>query len=96
MTLSTPIHTTRSPIQFHPTQQPDSVFSKAYADGLHKSKYWEPTFEDSLNLIAKLPEIAAHIYRKSYCGGTHIPPDPSLDWGANLAHMMGGCFDVLT
>jgi hypothetical protein len=48
----------------HPAQ-PDSQFAKAYEGGLHKSKYWEPIFEDSLNLIAKLPAIAAHIYRKT-------------------------------
>ena len=39
------------------------MFAEAYASGLHKSKYWEPIYEDSLNLIAKLPAIAAHIYR---------------------------------
>ena len=78
-----------------PALQPDSVFAKAYEEGIHKSKYWEPVFEDSLNLIAKLPAIAAHIYRKTYCGGTYIDADPSLDWGANLAHMMGARASLL-
>jgi hypothetical protein len=27
-------------------------------------RYWEPTYEDSLNLIARLPGIAAYIYRR--------------------------------
>lgn len=27
-------------------------------------RYWEPTYEDSLNLIARLPAIAAYIYRR--------------------------------
>ena len=45
--------------------QPTSKFAEAYSAGIHKSKYWEPIYEDSLNLIAKLPAIAAHIYR---CG----------------------------
>jgi citrate synthase len=45
--------------------------------------------EDSLNLIAKLPAIAATIYRKAFHGGDYIEPDASLDWAANLAHMMG-------
>lgn len=49
------------------------------------------TFAPSLNLIAKLPAIAAFIYRKTYCGGTYIDANPNLDWGANLAHMMGKC-----
>jgi len=26
-------------------------------------RYWEPVFEDSMDLIAKLPTIAATIYR---------------------------------
>ncbi len=44
--------------------QKDSKFAKAYNDGLHKSRYWEPCFEDSMDLIAKLPELAAMVYRK--------------------------------
>lgn len=34
-----------------------SKFAEAYQQGVHKSKYWEPYFEDSMNLIAKLPEV---------------------------------------
>ncbi|GBF89462.1 citrate synthase [Raphidocelis subcapitata] len=79
--------------------QPDSEFAKAYAAGLPKAKYWEPVLEDSLNLIAKLPAIAAAIYRHSFKGGRFIDPDPSLDWAANLAHMMGfddeGCREMM-
>ena len=52
-------------------------------------EYWDPTFEDVMNLTAKLPKIAAYIYRKSYRDGQHIPSDPTLDWGGNLAHMVG-------
>lgn len=70
--------------------QPTSVFAKAYFDGCHKSKYWEPVLEDSLNLIAKLPAIAAHIYRTTYHGESKaISADASLDWAGNLSHMMG-------
>ena len=42
-----------------------------------------------MNLIARLPRIAAYIYRKKYKNDVHIEPDPKLDWAANLAHMMG-------
>ncbi|GMH38747.1 hypothetical protein BSKO_06631 [Bryopsis sp. KO-2023] len=69
--------------------QTESKFTTAYQQGLHKSKYWEPYFEDALNLIAKLPEIAAMIYRKDFKGGDYIPVDGDLDWAGNLAHMMG-------
>lgn len=71
--------------------QPASEFSLAYSKGLHKSRYWEPVYEDSLNLIAKLPAIAAHIYRATYKNGNQIAPNPKLDWAANLSHMMGAC-----
>ncbi len=68
--------------------QKESVFVKRYNEGMSKMDYWEPTLEDALNLLAKLPEIAAHIYRMKYKGSI-IPPNPDLDFGANFAHMMG-------
>jgi citrate synthase len=69
--------------------QNDSVFAQKYRDGMPKTEYWDPMFEDVYNLTAKLPKIAAYIYRKSYKGNVHIPADNTLDWGGNLAHMMG-------
>lgn len=69
--------------------QPQSLFAKSYSEGLNKLKYWEPTYEDTLTLLAQLPELAALIYRSTYKSGQLIPADPSLDWAANLAHMMG-------
>lgn len=27
-------------------------------------RYWEPTYEDSLNLIARVPAVAAYVYRR--------------------------------
>jgi citrate synthase len=71
------------------TLQRESLFSKQYHEGIQKDQYWEPMLEDSMNLVAKLPEIAAYIYRRKYKNGVIIPPDPDLDWGANFAHMMG-------
>lgn len=69
--------------------QSESVFAKRYNDGMRKEDYWEPMLEDSLNLIAKVPAIAAYIYNIKFKEGDMIPPDPDLDWGANFAHMMG-------
>ena len=69
--------------------QRESLFARQYHEGIKKDAYWEPMLEDSLNLIAKLPEIAAFIYRLKYKGGELIPSDPNLDWGSNFAHMMG-------
>jgi citrate synthase len=70
-------------------RQPESQFAAAYARGVPKTKYWEFAYEDSMNLIAKLPGVAAHIYRNTYHGGKLIEATPGLDWAANLSHMMG-------
>ncbi len=67
----------------------ESIFVKEYKAGLNKMDYWDPTYEDAMNLLAKLPQIAAFIYRLKYKGGDIIPSDPHLDFGANFAHMMG-------
>ncbi|MGD9557544.1 MAG: citrate (Si)-synthase [Mangrovibacterium sp.] len=67
----------------------DSIFQKAYRAGVHKKYYWDTTYEDVMNLIARLPRIAAYIYRRSFHHDEHIDPDPRLDWAGNLAHMMG-------
>ncbi len=67
----------------------DSIFTQRYAQGMSKSQYWDATYEDSMNLIARIPRIAAYIYRKSYHGDTHIDADPNLDWAGNYAHMLG-------
>ncbi len=67
----------------------ESEFQKAYHDGINKKEYWQPTYEDVMNLIARLPRVAAYIYRRAYHNGDHIAPDPSLDWGGNFAHMLG-------
>ena len=67
----------------------ESVFVKRYAEGMNKKDYWDATYEDAMNLIARLPRVAAYIYRKTYKGGDHIAPDESLDWAGNYAHMLG-------
>ena len=56
---------------------------------MSKLNYWDPVYEDSMNLIAHLPGVAALIYRNTYKGGELIPRDPHLDWAANLSHQMG-------
>jgi len=69
--------------------QPASEFAKKYQEGIPKGKYWEYAYEDTLNLIARIPEVCAAIYRNIYKGGKTIPADPNLDWAANFAHMLG-------
>ncbi|MEI8133147.1 MAG: citrate (Si)-synthase [Leptolinea sp.] len=68
--------------------QGDSVFSRRYTEGLAKSDYWIATLDDSIQLTAKLPAIAAFIYNWKYRDGVVIPPNPNLDWSGNFAHMI--------
>lgn len=86
------------PITTHPmtqfsigimAMQTESHFAKAYRDGINKKDYWDPTYEDVCNLLARLPIIAAYIYRRTYKNNEHIASDPKLDWAANFAHMLG-------
>lgn len=86
------------PITTHPmtqfsigilAMQKDSIAVQKYREGINKKDLWDPTFEDAMNLLAKLPPLAAYIYRRTYKNGEHIAPDPNLDWAANFAHMMG-------
>ena len=67
----------------------DSVFAKRYAEGMSKSDYWDATYEDSMNLIARLPVLAAYIYRRVFFNNEHIAPREDLDWAGNFAHMLG-------
>ena len=69
--------------------QTESVFASAYRQGISKKDYWDPMYEDVMNLIARLPRVAAYIYRRLYKNNVHIEPDPKLDWAANFAHMLG-------
>ena len=86
------------PISAHPmTQfvvaimalQTESQFAKKYAAGMNKKDYWSAVFDDSMDLIARLPRVAAYIYRRKYKNGIHIQPNGLLDWAGNFAHMMG-------
>jgi citrate synthase len=69
--------------------QRESVFVKRYNEGMKKTDYWEPMLEDVLNLLPKLPVLAAYIYRMKYKSDVHIAPHPDFDFGGNFAHQMG-------
>lgn len=67
----------------------DSKFAQAYSDGVPKSDYWMSAYEDSMDMIAKLPVIAACIYRNLYRDGHVAPIDPNADVSKNLSSMLG-------
>jgi len=62
----------------------DSKFAAAYERGIPKAEYWTYALEDSLDLIAKLPALAARIYLNVYRDGA---PVPSLDANSDLVGM---------
>ncbi|KAL4222523.1 hypothetical protein ACF0H5_018562 [Mactra antiquata] len=68
----------------------ESKFAKAYSSGVKKADYWEYAYEDSMDMIAKLPTIAAIIYRNLYKGGSSVGViDPKKDWSWNFSTMLG-------
>ena len=71
------------------SMQVDSLFARKYDEGIPKTDYWKWTLEDGIRLVAKLPAIAAGIYRIRFSKGDRITPDNSLDWAGNFAHMLG-------
>lgn len=86
------------PVETHPmTQfvvgvmalQTQSKFAAQYAKGMNKKDYWSYAYEDSMDLVACLPQIAAYVYRRKYKGGAKIEPRNDLDWGGNFAHLLG-------
>ena len=88
----------RSPSDLHPMAQfslavtaleHESAFAKAYAKGMKKSEYWAHTFEDSMDVIAKLPSIAAQIYRNVYKDGKVAPVQKDQDYSFNFANQLG-------
>jgi citrate synthase len=67
----------------------ESVFRARYDQGMTKTEYWEPALEDSLTMLARLPGVAAGVYRTRFDKGARIDPDPGIDWAANYARMLG-------
>jgi citrate synthase len=87
--LPTDVHPMTQFILAITSMQTQSEFARRYAEGISKKDYWDPVYEDTLNIIARLPRVAAYIYRRAFHGGKHFEPDPTLDWAANFAHLLG-------
>lgn len=88
----------RCPPTLHPMSQfslavtalnHDSAFARAYQEGISKKEYWQPTFDDAMDLIAKLPNIAGRIYRNVFGDGKVPAIDLEKDYSHNLAALLG-------
>jgi len=67
-----------------------SQFAAAYEAGMKKSEYWKPALEDSISLIARLPALAARIYRNVYKDRSAVLGiDKDLDLVGNYSNMLG-------
>ncbi|KAK9447085.1 citrate synthase-like protein [Limtongia smithiae] len=87
-----------SPATLHPMAQfsiavtaleSESSFTKAYEKGVNKKDLWLYAYEDSIDLIAKLPPIAARIYRNVFKDGKIAEVEADKDYGYNLAKLLG-------
>ncbi|KAJ5972928.1 Citrate synthase-like core [Penicillium vulpinum] len=68
----------------------ESKFAKAYENGINKADYWEPTFDDSISLLAKIPRVAALVFRPGeidLVGNQKL--DAAQDWSHNFAELLG-------
>jgi citrate synthase len=86
------------PAQTHPmtlfsqgilAMQCESIFATRMTNGIQKVDYWEACLEDSLNLTARLPGLAAFIYNLKFRSGAEGSPDPDKDWSASFADAIG-------
>jgi len=75
--------------------QKTSKFQAAYDAGMKKDEYWKYALEDSLDIIARIPVIAARIYHRTFKNGSGPAYDPNLDWAGNYANMIGTSSDPL-
>ncbi|KAG5481678.1 hypothetical protein CUR178_07031 [Leishmania enriettii] len=69
-----------------------SKFAAAYASGKsNKKTYWEYALDDSLDMLARTPAVAAMIYNRATKGQVELaaPSNSSLDWAANFTNMLG-------
>lgn len=68
----------------------ESQFAKAYEKGINKAELWEPTFDDSIDLLAKIPRVAALVFRPHDIDtiGTQAL-DGAQDWSYNFAELLG-------
>ncbi|KAF5315976.1 hypothetical protein D9611_004631 [Ephemerocybe angulata] len=68
----------------------ESAFQAAYERGIKKGEYWTHTLEDCINLMARLPALAARIYRNVYKPGQELPAiNKDLDLIGNYSNMLG-------
>lgn len=70
--------------------QRESVFAARYRDGMDRAEHWDATYEDAMNLLGKVPNLAALVYRHSCPEAPPAAPvEEGLDWAGALACRLG-------
>jgi citrate synthase len=67
----------------------ESVFRQWYDKGMKREDFWLAMLGDALNILARLPVLAAGIYRLRYRKGSVMHWTHGLDYAANYANMLG-------
>lgn len=67
----------------------DSIFSEKYSQGIPEDREWESFYEDALDLIAKIPVVAACIYKNCVDDSKTVDVDLDMDWAGNFTQLLG-------
>lgn len=67
----------------------DSQLTRGLASGLKKNRYWEAVYEDALNIIGRIPVVAAMVYNHNYSGDLSYEAEKDKDWSENFVNMIG-------
>ncbi|RMX57500.1 hypothetical protein pdam_00005771 [Pocillopora damicornis] len=70
-----------------PTKQQVDNLSKEWAANADLPPHF--TFDDAMDVTAKITTVAAYIYRNVFKDGKVTPVDPGKDWADNLSSMLG-------
>lgn len=86
------------PTDMHPMSQLQVVthalegtsrFRPKYQAGMPRHEHWRWMLEDGLDLLARLHQVAAAIYRRSFFQTAPLAPQLTLDWTGQLVQMLG-------
>jgi len=79
--------------------QKESQFAARYNE-MAKTDYWDAAYDDAIQILGALPQIAAAIYRKRFNKGARLQSPEGLDWAAKYAVLLGlpqtdECYDMM-
>ncbi len=86
------------PAEMHPMTQlqvvtnaleGESQFRVKYQEGIPRQDHWLWMLEDGLDLLARLHQVAAAIYRRHFLHAARLEPNLELDWAAQFVQMLG-------